>query len=96
MIRSDVLGNESSENRNGRLLIAEEIVSTTSNSGLCVGEQNSEELAYCLLDPETRNIVQLTVNNIQETNDMFNDLYGKNVEPRVKFLLEHSEEAHID
>ena len=47
-----------------------------------------------MLDAETRNIVQLKVSDIEETDNMFNDLYGKNVEPRVKFLLEHSEEAN--
>lgn len=59
-----------------------------------LGEQDSDELAYCLLEPETRNLYQLTVSDIGKTNKMFQDLYGKNVEPRVKFLEKHLEEAH--
>lgn len=64
----------------------------TRNKGL--GEQNSEELSECLLEPETRNLYQLTVSDIGKTDKMFSDLYGKNVEPRVKFLEEHLEEAN--
>lgn len=65
----------------------------TRNKGL--GEQNSEELSECLLEPETRNLYQLTVSDIGKTDKMFSDLYGKNVEPRVKFLEEHLEEAQV-
>lgn len=61
-----------------------------------LGEMDSEELSHTLLDPSTRNIIQLQVNDIDKTNRLFQDLYGKAVEPRVKFILEHSEEARID
>lgn len=64
------------------------------NKGL--GEQDSEELSYCLLNPKTRNILQLNVEDIGLTNKMFQDLYGRNVEPRVEFLDKHLEEANID
>ncbi len=64
------------------------------NKGL--GEQNSEELSECLLEPETRNLYQLTVSDIGKTEQMFEDLYGKKVEPRVEFLNEHLEEANVD
>lgn len=58
-----------------------------------LGEQDTEELEYSLLNPETRNIVQLKVEDLTKTEQMFEDLYGKAVEPRVKFLAEHSEEV---
>lgn len=61
-----------------------------------LGEQDSDELAYCLLEPDTRNLYQLTVSDIGKTNKMFQDLYGKNVEPRVKFLEKHLEEARVE
>lgn len=61
-----------------------------------LGEMDAEELSHTLLDPSTRNILQLQVNDIDKTNQLFQDLYGKNVEPRVKFIFEHSEEAQID
>lgn len=60
-----------------------------------LGEQDANELAYCLLEPETRNMKLLTVSDMEKTADMFNDLYGKKVEPRVKFLEQHLEEANV-
>lgn len=66
----------------------------TRNKGL--GEQDSSELAECLLEPKTRNILQLTVEDVGMADILFNDLYGRQVEPRVKFLLEHSEEANVE
>ena len=60
-----------------------------------LGEQDADELSYCLLDPSTRNISLLTVENVEKANNMFNDLYGKKVEPRVEFLNKHLEEANI-
>ena len=61
-----------------------------------LGEQDSDELSYCLLDPETRNVLQLTVEDYGKTDKMFQDLYGKRVEPRVQFLAQHLEEARVD
>jgi DNA gyrase subunit B len=61
-----------------------------------LGECDSEELSDTLLNPETRNVVRLQVNDIGATDDLFEDLYGKRVEPRVKFLLQHSEEGEYD
>ena len=61
-----------------------------------LGEQDSDELSYCLLDPATRNVLQLKVEDYEKTNKMFQDLYGKKVEPRVEFLNKHLEEANID
>ena len=72
---------------------AEEIVSTIGNNGEYVGEQDSDELSETLLDPNTRHIVKLTVTDIGATDNLFNDLYGKKIEPRVEFILKYSEEV---
>ena len=61
-----------------------------------LGEMDSEELSETLLDPETRNVLQLKVEDYGKTDKMFQDLYGKRVEPRVQFLAQHLEEARID
>jgi len=61
------------------------------NKGL--GEQDVDELAECLLNPETRNIAQITVNNIKATDILFDTLMGTSVPPRREWLLKHSEEA---
>lgn len=61
-----------------------------------LGEMDPEEVATTLMNPETRNIVQLTVSDKNEIDKLMNDLYGKEVKPRVDFLLEHAEEAEIE
>ena len=61
------------------------------NKGL--GEQDAEELGECLLDPSTRNVAQIKVENELSTKILFETLMGPSVPPRRKWLLEHSEEA---
>lgn len=64
------------------------------NKGL--GEQDSEELSVSLLDPATRNVYQLYVDDYAKTDKMFEDLYGKRVEARVRYIQEHGEELIVD
>ena len=61
------------------------------NKGL--GEQDANELGPCILDPETRNVSQITVEDIKKTNELFEILMGTSVPPRREWLLTHSEEA---
>lgn len=62
------------------------------NKGL--GEQDAEELAEALLDPNTRNIEQLVIIDKKSTEDLIEMLLGPSVPPRREFLLAHSEEAN--
>ena len=62
------------------------------NKGL--GEQDADELAECLLTPETRNIKQLIVQDYKEAAKLIETLMGPSVPPRRAWLLEHSEEAN--
>ena len=61
------------------------------NKGL--GEQDADELAECLLNPETRNIKQVVVSNRAEASELIETLMGPSVPPRRQWLIEHSEEA---
>lgn len=63
------------------------------NKGL--GEQDPEELEECLLNPATRNIAQITVENINEAAKLFEIFMGPTVAPRKDWILQHSEEANI-
>ena len=65
----------------------------TRNKGL--GEQDSEELEECLLNPETRNVMQIAVDDVEQTSTLFTTLMGKQVAPRKEFLLKHAEEANV-
>ena len=60
-----------------------------------LGEMDSKELGDTLLDTSTRNIVQLSVSDIGKTEQMFEDLYGKAVQPRVDYILNHSENGEV-
>ena len=62
------------------------------NKGL--GEQDAEELSEALLDPETRNIAQIIVEDKNTTAILMETLLGPSVPPRRAFLLEHEEEAN--
>ena len=61
-----------------------------------LGEMDSEELEYTLLNPNTRNMVQLEVSDKDKTEQRFEMLYGKAVKPRVEYILAHSEEVEVD
>lgn len=63
--------------------------------GKYVGEQDAEELEECLLNPETRNIAQITVSDIQKTDRLFDILMGTNVTPRREYMIKHAEEANV-
>ena len=62
------------------------------NKGL--GEQDSEELGPCILDPETRNVAQVTIEDVRKASELFEILMGESVPPRREWLLAHSEEAN--
>lgn len=62
------------------------------NKGL--GEQDSDELAEALLNPNTRNVAKLVVENRTSTANLIEMLLGPNVPPRREYLLKHSEEAN--
>jgi len=64
------------------------------NKGL--GEQDSTELMDCLINPETRNVMQITVNDMEKASWLIECLMGPSVPPRREYLLKHSEEANND
>ena len=63
-----------------------------------LSEQSSEELELTLLNPATRKIVEINVNVADRATfgDLMTDLYGKAVEPRVEYIMKHSEETEYD
>lgn len=63
------------------------------NKGL--GEQDPDELAECLLDSKTRNVEQITVEDVSKAGELFEILMGPSVPPRREYLLKHSEEARV-
>lgn len=52
-----------------------------------------EETEETLTDPNNRIIKQITVEDIEKADKLFDDLMGAAVIPRKAFIKEHSKEA---
>ena len=57
-----------------------------------LGEMNDEETEL-LVDKEQRTLCQVTVNDIPQTDLLFEHLMGTAVVPRKKFIQQYSKEA---
>ena len=58
-----------------------------------LGEMDVEETEETLTNPDNRIIKQITVEDIDEADELFEDLMGTKIEPRKAFIREHSREA---
>lgn len=58
-----------------------------------LGEMDEDEVEETLMDPEKRIIKQITVEDVEAANKLFNDLMGTAVTPRKEYIKAHSHEA---
>lgn len=58
-----------------------------------LGEMSAEETEETLVHPDTRNIKQITVEDVNAANVLFEQLMGAAVAPRKAFIQAHSAEA---
>ena len=62
-----------------------------------LGEMNPEQLWDTTMNPENRMLIQVKIDDVELTDDMFTTLMGDKVEPRREFIQNHAlEVADLD
>jgi len=60
-----------------------------------LGEMNPTQLWETTMNPETRSLLKVRIENIVETDDIFTVLMGDEVEPRRKFIQDNALEVSV-
>ncbi len=61
-----------------------------------LGEMDATDLAKTTLDPKHRTLLKVDIDSIPDAINAFQDLLGKDAEPRYNFIMERAAEAEPD
>ncbi|MBP7859591.1 DNA gyrase subunit B [Patescibacteria group bacterium] len=61
-----------------------------------LGEMNAEQLWETTMNPETRTLKKINVEDAQIADEVFTTLMGVEVAPRKKFIQSHAKKANLD
>ncbi len=61
-----------------------------------LGEMDADELRETVMEPETRTLKKITIEDAILADSIFNILMGEEVEPRREFIIQHAKEANLD
>lgn len=61
-----------------------------------LGEMNAGELWETTMDPETRKLKKITVDDASKADEVFTMLMGDEVAPRKRFIQTHAKQANVD
>ncbi len=61
-----------------------------------LGEMNPEELWETTMNPETRRLKQITVEDAAQADEVFTTLMGRRVPPRKRFIQTYAAQANVD
>ena len=61
-----------------------------------LGEMNADELADTTMNPKTRILKQVIIEDAQKADEVFETLMGEVVEPRKRFIQTHASQAELD
>ncbi len=61
-----------------------------------LGEMNAQELWETTMNPETRVLKQVLIDDVQKADEVFETLMGEEVEGRKRFIQTHAQQAELD
>jgi DNA gyrase subunit B len=61
-----------------------------------LGEMNAEQLWETTMNPETRTLRQVTIQDAELADEIFSMLMGDEVPPRIKFIEDNAKYARVD